>query len=84
MDRLYRLDGNGKLLKFLRIFTLRSGTESLKPCLVLTVLWSVKYFFCSEFPNIPDKAARVKRKRRTQALAKRFAFYTNAKSVSYF
>ena len=38
-------------------------------------------FFCSEFPDVPGKAVRVTR-RRTQAIAKRFAFYTNA--IKYF
>ena len=32
--------------------------------------------FCSEFPNIPDNADRVTR-RRTQAIAMRYAFHTN-------
>ena len=40
-----------------------------------------KIFFCSEFPDIPDKAgrkARRRRRRRTQAVAKRYAFQENA------
>ena len=36
-----------------------------------------KLFFCSEFPDIPDKVARKTRK--TQAIAKRYSFHTNAK-----
>ena len=38
-----------------------------------------KITLCSEFPNIPEKAGRVTRRRRgTQAIAKRFAFHANA------
>ena len=36
-----------------------------------------KIVFYSEFPDIPDKAGRVTR-RRTQAIAKRYAFHANA------
>ena len=41
-----------------------------------------KIIFCSEFPDIPDKAGRKtrrRRRRRTQAIAKRYAFHANAK-----
>ena len=37
-------------------------------------------FFCSEFSNIPDKAGRktrIRKRRRTQAIAKRYAFHAN-------
>ena len=41
-----------------------------------------KVIFCSEFPDIPDKAGRKtrlrKRRRRAQAIAKRYAFHVNA------
>ena len=37
-----------------------------------------KIAFCSEFPDIPDNAGRVTRRRRTQAIAKRYAFHANA------
>ena len=40
-----------------------------------------KIFFCSEFPNILEKAgrkARRKRRRRTQAIAKHYVFHANA------
>ena len=38
--------------------------------------------FCSEFPDIPDKAGRkITRRRRTQAVAKRYAFHANAKTI---
>ena len=40
-----------------------------------------KISFCSEFPDIPDKAGRKirRRRKRTQAIAKRYAFHANAK-----
>ena len=34
--------------------------------------------FCSEFPDIPDKAGRVTKRRRTQAIAKDHAFHANS------
>ena len=40
-----------------------------------------KIIFCSEFPDIPDKAGRKlkkRRRRRTQEIAKRYAFHANA------
>ena len=37
-----------------------------------------KIIFCSEFPDIPDKAGRETRRRRTQTIAKRYAFQANA------
>ena len=37
--------------------------------------------FCSELLNIPDKTGRVRRRTTTQAIAKRFAFHTNAINV---
>ena len=40
-----------------------------------------KIIFCSEFPDIPVKAGRKTRRRsrrRTQAIAKRYAFHANA------
>ena len=37
-----------------------------------------KITLCSEFPNIPEKAGRVTRRRGIQAIAKRFAFHANA------
>ena len=40
-----------------------------------------KINFYSKFPDIPDKAGRVTR-RRTQAIANRFAYYTNGKKLS--
>ena len=40
-----------------------------------------KIICCSEFPDIPDKAGRKMRRRRTQAIAKRYAFHENAVSI---
>ena len=37
-----------------------------------------KIRFCSESPNIPDKAGRVTKRRRTQAIANRFVFYADS------
>ena len=40
-----------------------------------------KIIFCSEFPDIPDQAGkktRRRRSRRTQSIAKRYAFHANA------
>ena len=71
----WRLNRNGKLLKFLRILT---TTMYFKDCTVLAVRWSVKQFFCSEFLHILDKAGRKPRRRRTQTIAKHSAFHTNA------
>ena len=36
--------------------------------------------FCSEFPDIPDNAGKFtrRRRRRTQTIAKRYAFHANA------
>ena len=38
-----------------------------------------KIAFCSEFPDIPDNAGKVMRRRRrgTQAIVKRYAFHAN-------
>ena len=38
-----------------------------------------KMVFCSEVPDIPDKGGRVTRRRRTKAIAKRYAFHANTK-----
>ena len=46
-----------------------------------------KIVFCSEFPDIPNNAGRKtrRRRRRTQAIAKRYAFHGNAiKSIIHF
>ena len=46
--------------------------------IALAVRWSIKYFFCSEFHNILDKAGRKTKRRRTQSIAKCYAFHSNA------
>ena len=41
-----------------------------------------KIIFCSEFPDIPDKAGRkTRRRRRTQAIAKPYASHANARNL---
>ena len=40
-----------------------------------------KIVFCSKFPDIWDNAGRKTRRRRTPAIAKRYAFYANAKNI---
>ena len=87
----YRLDRNGMLLKFLRVlisvmyFKDRNWITKTVYCISCSVV--CKIVFCSEFPVIPDTAGKVTRRtrsrrkrRRTQAIAKRYAFHTNAKS----
>ena len=37
-----------------------------------------KIVFCSESPDIPDNAGSKTTRRRTQAIAKRYAFHANA------
>ena len=37
-----------------------------------------KIICCSELPDIPDKAGRKTRRRRTQTIALRYAFHANA------
>ena len=44
--------------------------------IVLAVRWPVKYFICSEFPDIPEKLWRRK-KWRTPTSTKRFAIQAN-------
>ena len=62
---------------------LRTGTESLKACIVLALCQSVKQFFAPNSPNIPDNAGRKTRtRRRTQTTAKRYAFHANG--IRYF
>ena len=43
-----------------------------------------KIIICSDFPDIPDKTGRkTRRRKRTQAIAKRYAFHANAIIVNY-
>ena len=80
----YRLDKNGILLKFLRVlltlmyFKDRNWISKTVNCISCSVV--CKIVFCSEFPDIPDNAGKVtrRRRRRTQATAKRYAFHPNA------
>ena len=83
----YRLDRNGMLLKFLRIlitvmyFKDRNWISKTVNCISCSVV--CKIVFCSEFPDIPDNAGKVtrgtrRRRRRTQAIEKRYAFHANA------
>ena len=81
----YRSDRNRMLLKFLRILTAlmyfkdRNWISKTANCICCSVV--CKIVFCSEFPDIPDNTGKVtrRRRRRTQAIAKRDAFYANAK-----
>ena len=80
----YRLDRNGRLLKFLRIpitvvyFKDRNWLSKTVNCISCLVVCKID--FCSEFPDIPDNAGKGtrRRRRRTQAIAKRYAFHANA------
>ena len=79
----YRLDRNGMLLKFLRIlitvmyFKDRNWISKTVNCISCSVV--CKIVFCSEFPDIPDNAGKFtrRRRRRTQTIAKRYAFHAN-------
>ena len=77
---------NGKLLKFLRILITAVCFKDLKwtcktmYCISCSMV--CKIIFCPEFRDIPDKAGRKTRRRRTQAIAKRYAFHANAITLS--
>ena len=87
----YRLDRNGMWLKFLRIlitviyFKDRNWISKTINCISCSVICKIN--FCYDFPDIPDKAGKVTRRTRmgrrgrTKAIAKRYAFHTNAKSM---
>ena len=87
LSPLYRLDRNGRLHKFLRILITTlyfkdlnwiSETVFCGICLMVC-----KIVFCSEFPDMPDNTGKVTRiRRRTQAIAKRYAFQANAINFS--
>ena len=78
---LYCLDRNGKLLKFLRnlitAMYFKDWKWISKTVYCISCSMVCKIIFCSKFPDIPDKAGR-KTRRRTQAIAKRYAFHANA------
>ena len=79
---LYCLERNRKLLKCLRIlitavyFKDRKWISKTVYCVSCSMV--CKIIFCSKFPDILNKAGRKKRRRRTQAIAKRYAFHANA------
>ena len=80
----YRLGRNGKFLKCLRILIAVVYFKDRK-WIWKTVYWISSLVVCKiafyfEFPDIPDSTGR-KIRRRTQAIAKRYAFHANAKSV---
>ena len=81
---LYRLGRNGKLLKCLRILItvvyFKDRNWIYKSVYCISSLVVCKIAFCSEFPDIPDSAGR-KIRRRTQAIAKHYAFHANAISI---
>ena len=81
----YRLDRNGKLLKILRILItavcFKDRNWISKSVYYISCSVVCKIVFCSEFPDIPYNAGKVKRGRiRTQVIAKRYAFHANAKT----
>ena len=80
----YCLGRNGKLLKCLRVLItvvyLKVHKWICKTVYCSSSLVVCKIAFCSEFPNIPDNTGR-KTRRRTQAIAKHYAFHTNTKKM---
>ena len=79
---LYPLGRNWKLLKVLRIliavvyFKVRNWISKTMYCISCSMV--CKIVFCTEFPDIPDKTGRKTTRRRTQAIANRYAFHANA------
>ena len=80
----YCLGRNGKLLKCLLVLItvvyLKVHKWICKTVYCSSSLVVCKIAFCSEFPNIPDNTGR-KTRRRTQAIAKHYAFHTNTKKM---
>ena len=78
----YRLGRNRKLLKCLRISItvvyFKDRNWICKTVYCISSLVVCKIAFCSEFPDIPDSAGRKTRRRRTHAIAKRYAFHPSA------
>ena len=77
-----------KLLKFLRILITFAHFKDLnwitKSVYCINCLVVCKIILCSEFANIPDNAGRkTRRRRRTQAIAKCYAFHADAKSLLF-
>ena len=85
----YRLDRNEMLLKFLRILIKlmhlndQNWISKSVNCISCSVV--CKIAFWSEFTDIPHNAGKVTRgrRRRTQAIPKRYAFHTNANMVQF-
>ena len=84
LSPLYHLDRNGRLLKSLRIlittvyFKDQNWISETMFCISCPMV--CKVVFCSKFPDILDNTGKVmRRRRRTQAIAKRYAFHANAK-----
>ena len=80
----YCLGRNGKLLKCLHVLItvvyLKVHKWICKTVYCSSSLVVSKIAFCSEFPNIPDNTGR-KTRRRTQVIAKHYAFHTNTKKM---
>ena len=85
----YHLGRNGMLLRLSRIlitvmyFKDRDWISKSVNCISCLVV--CKIVFCSEFPDIPGNAGKVTRRRmrrRTQSIAKQFAFHANAMKSS--
>ena len=71
INTLYHLVSLGRVAQILRIlqpFILTTGNESIKPCIVLAVWWSVKQIFA---PNSPIFRVRLAE---SQAIEKRLRF----------
>ena len=80
------LDGNGKLLKFLRTlvtavyFKDRDWISKTVYCIGCSMI--CKTVFYSEFSDILDKTGRVTKRRRSQTIAKCYACHTHVKSLN--
>ena len=60
------------------------GMENCKTVYCIGCLVVCKIVFCSEFPDIPDNASKkTTTRRRSQAIAKRYAFHANAIRLIY-
>ena len=67
-----------------RLVIARVGMETCKTVYCISCLVVCKIVFCSEFPDIPDNAGRkTTTRRRSQAIAKRYAFHANAMRLIY-
>ena len=78
-NRVHRFSGNGMFLEiFLRLlgsYILRTGNESLKPCIKCVIV--CKIFFCSKCSDILEKSWRKRRRWRKPANVKLFVFQAN-------